>query len=223
VHRLRQGAPSTASAIGAFAAPAAVVALCGCGAAGHVDVRQASPSPAAPAAQSRKAAQSPVSVAPATAPSGLRSADGSRAKAVGRESFRALAAGQCAAAIPGVAGAVPGLRRSVPGSPGPRSPSPPPLGAPPPAAIARSAGVTIVQRRIEALSRLRPPASMRRSLAGLVSVLRRLQQLYLAEGRGQASLPPGVVAAVELEAADAASAAGVPACAPSPVAPVSSR
>jgi hypothetical protein len=126
------------------------------------------------------------------------------ASVAGPASFQARVNSECAVATAGL----PGVARASNSQPGSQA------GGPPGEGSAGSAEHVIIQRKIKALSRLRPPTSLRAPTGLLVSSLRRLQQFYPADDRASAGPPQGALAATERQAASAAMAAGVPACSP---------
>ena len=79
-----------------------------------------------------------------------------------------------------------------------------------PTADAAAQGI-VLQRRIEALSRLRPPASLRARVGRLVDILMRLRQLYLA-GSQSSGAQRDAIAATEQQATAYAMEAGLPQC-----------
>jgi len=163
-----------------------------------------------------------------------------RVDTAGPQSFQALADGACAATAHRFAG-TPSRAGSQQGAPGSRSDSPPGsqaggqqtapgspdgshAGGPAAETTAGPGEYAVIQQKIEALSRLHPPASLQAPVEQLVGALRRLQ-IYLAEDQtpaGQASSgghappmqPQAMIAAAEQQAADTAMAAGIPECGP---------
>ncbi len=191
-------------------------------------------------AGSGRKGSAPAGSASRTVRSGHVPASGIRVNTAGPQSFQALADAACAASAHSVAGAPPtassqqGAPGSQPGSqPGyqqtaPSSPDGSHAGGPAAETTAGPGEYAVIQQKIEALSRLRPPASLQASVEQLVGTLRRLQQLYLAEdqtqtpsgghaptGRQAPPMPPqAAIAAIEQQAVGAAMTAGVPECGP---------
>lgn len=226
----RHAFTSAAATTAACAALTAAAGLCGC-ASGSTGTsrtrlavqdtqttarqvgRQSASSPGAPAGGAPTGSAAGRAASSGSTPAGRAHPEDrpsrTAASVAGPASFQARANSECAAAASGLPGA------AHPSDSQPGSQASGPVGE----TNSGYAQYTLIERKIQALSSLRPPAPLRVPAGLLVSVLRRLQQLYLAGAQGTSGPPQGVVSRTEQQALGAAMAAGVPECAPTDTAP----